>query len=442
MPNTYVALATQTLGSTASSVTFSSIPNIYTDLVLIASIKYVSVGGFSKLTFNGDTATNYSNTIVYGNGSAALSARTSNDVFIGTSYDANTEISTDTFHIQNYSNTTTFKTVLNRHSAAGTRAEALVGLWRKTPETINSLTLTGGNNYAAGSTFSLYGIAASGAGLAKATGGTIAYGGDGYIYHTFTSSGTFTPTTSLTADVLVVAGGGGGGGSFAGGGGAGGLLGFTSQTISTAQTVTVGGGGSGGAANTNGSTASDSQFGSLTLVKGGGGGGNGGGSSSNTGLNGGSGGGGGRNAFNGPSNAPGGTATSGQGTAGGNYVNGVGSNTGAGGGGSSVTGFDATTSGGAGGNGVITYSSWGYVTGTGQNVSGTYYYAGGGGGGAFNGNVAAGVGGLGGGAAGGFGVSGASATANTGGGGGGGGGNTSFLGGAGGSGIVIIRYAG
>ena len=47
-----------------------------------------------------------------------------------------------------------------------------------------------------------------------ATGGiesTYTSGGLNYKVHTFTSSGTFTPTASGTVDVLVVAGGGGGG---------------------------------------------------------------------------------------------------------------------------------------------------------------------------------------------------------------------------------------
>jgi len=61
--------------------------------------------------------------------------------------------------------------------------------------------------------------------VSYATGGTITYYNN-YIVHTFTSSGTFTPTSNLTADYLVVAGGGGGGGDggnttngFAGGSG-------------------------------------------------------------------------------------------------------------------------------------------------------------------------------------------------------------------------------
>ena len=108
------------------------------------------------------------------------------------------------------------------------------------------------------------------------TGGTL-YTSGGYNYRVFTSNGTLTVSgASITADILVVAGGGGGGnaaaGSASGAGGAGGLLGFTSQSLSPAgYTVTIGAAGAGGGTGyTDGTVGGDSQFGSLTLVKGGG----------------------------------------------------------------------------------------------------------------------------------------------------------------------------
>ncbi len=66
-----------------------------------------------------------------------------------------------------------------------------------------------------------------------ATGGTITTSG-GYTIHTFTSSGTFTPSGTVNVETLVVAGGGGGAGGTSsatgqGGGGAGGVL-YTSST--------------------------------------------------------------------------------------------------------------------------------------------------------------------------------------------------------------------
>lgn len=458
MPNTYVALATQTLGSAAATVTFNSIPQGYTDLVLVMSAKSTGSVFFNDnffVTFNGDSATNYSRTRLTGNGSTATSARGTNDPYLvlgqlpnATSGNSANDRSANITSIMNYSNTTTFKTVLSRSNAipsgstSTNSVEAYVNLWRSTAA-ITSISITSSaGNLDTGSTFSLYGIAASGAGLAKATGGTISYGGDGYIYHTFTSSGTFTPTSSLTADVLVVAGGGGGGRTIGGGGGAGGLLGFTSQSLTaTGYTCTVGAGGAGATTiSVPGTNGVDSQFGALTLVKGGGGGG----SYSAASVTGGSGGGGGWNGGSGS----GASATSGQGFAGGNSF----SNdwaAGGGGGAGAVGAAGITTGAGNGGVGSAAYSSWGSITSTGQLVSGIYYYGGGGGGGSNSGapgSPTAGVGGFGGGAAGlpqaSQGVP-TAALANTGGGGGGSGGNgNTSNGGTGGSGIIIVRYLG
>lgn len=249
---------------------------------------------------------------------------------------------------------------------------------------------------------------------AKATGGTIVYSAP-YYYHTFTGNGTFAPTESLTADILVIAGGGGG---RAGGGGAGGLLAHTSQSLTVQNySITIGAGGGDSVNGTN------SQFGSLTASVGGG-------ASSpwgETGDAGGSGGGGGSVTG---TTINGGAGTAGQGNNGGSGVN----ERAGGGGGAGAAGANGATIGGAGGNGLSTYSSWGLATSTGQNISGTYWYAGGAGGGAIN---TGGAGGNGGGGAGSY-ASPVSGTANT---GGGGGGAYASLGASGGSGITIVRYA-
>jgi hypothetical protein len=437
--NTYVALDTQTLTSNAASVTFTSINQGYTDLVLVCNSGQVTADtstNFRVGTSNTiDTSSVYSDTGLNGSGSAASSYRnTSNNRMIIAGSNSSSIVDNFIFQIQNYSNTTTYKTVLSRANIPGFRVVATASLWRNTAA-INTLEIYGGSNLLSGSTFTLYGIANSDIGEPKATGGVIINDGT-YTYHTFGASGTFTPKQALTADVLVVAGGGGGGNQddAGGGGGAGGLLGFASQSLTaTGYTVTIG---SGGAAATVGV---DSQFGSLTLVKGGGSGGGGAG----TGGNGGSGGGGSANG------TAGGSATSGQGFAGASG-SGSGSSAGGGGGGAGAIGGSPDIStfnakGGPGGVGSSAYSSWASATGTGQNVSGTRYFAGGGGGGSYRSyNVAstAGAGGLGGGGFGSSDLGIKTGTANTGGGGGGWTRASGTYGGgaAGGSGIVIIRY--
>lgn len=452
--NTYVALDKITVGTAVSSVTFSSISQGYTDLVIVMSSTVVSGGAIEMRVGNGsvDTGTNYSRTFMYGNGTSAASGRSSSiDTWYLPSGNTSTVFGNALVNIQNYSNTTTYKTLLYKGGDAGQTATAGVQLWRSTAA-INIITLTGyTSNIAVGTTFSLYGIRAEGVSpAAKATGGTI-YSDSTYYYHVFGSTGTFTPLQSLTVDSLMVAGGGSSIQRFGGGGGAGGVLLTSSQSVTaTGYTVTVGAGGNAG-------SGTASTFNSLSAT----GGGNGGGTNAFSGLpgNGGSGGGGTGGSLSTPV-VSGGTGVSGQGFAGGN---GGWYRCGGGGGGAGSVGEAAfpSTSGGSsayggnGGAGTTAYQTWLSATGVGQNVSGTYYIAGGGGGGANLGNAgdpgtwgSHGLGGYGGGGNGGAGNTGGGSAnlqtatngiANTG--GGGGGMEQASAQTLGGSGIVIIRYA-
>jgi hypothetical protein len=163
--NTYEAIATQTLGSSAATVTFSSIPSTYTDLVLVLSATS-NVAANSYVRLNNDSGTNYSWTALYGDGSTAGSDKassTANGILVD--YFANptsTQINTVIMQFNNYSNTTTFKTVLSRANRAGSGTDAIVALWRSTAA-ITELTLrfTGSQTWSTGSTFSLYGIKAA-----------------------------------------------------------------------------------------------------------------------------------------------------------------------------------------------------------------------------------------------------------------------------------------
>lgn len=431
MAVTYIPIATQTLSSTASTVTFSSIPQTYTDLVVVVNGTVSTNSWDLYVRFNGDTGSNYSVTRLWGSGSAAGSNRLSNDTLIQSTYygSLGTEQSNQILNVMNYSNTSTYKTMLVRANRAGQGVDASVGLWRNTAA-INSLTLLlfSGGQFAVGSTFSLYGIASASAGTPKATGGNIITTDGSYWYHAFTSSGTFTPTSTLSCDILVAAGGGSGGYSQAGGGGgAGGVLAFASQSVAAStQTVTVGAGGA--TATTNPANAgSNSQFASLIAIGGGYGGG------TNAGGNGGSGGGG----YPGTS---GGTGTAGQGFAGGSGASFVSPYPSGGGGGAGAVGQAASGSqSGAGGIGTTSVTNWGSLSAalaaTGLGVSG--YIAGGGGGGGTSFGALDGAGGLGGGGTGG--VTAVAGRANTG--SGGGGANQVVNGAAGGSGLVIVRYA-
>lgn len=447
---TYTPIQTYTVSGTSTTyLDFSSISG-YTDLFLSANFD-VSANASIRVQFNSDTSSNYYFNDVYGNGSAVASTKGSNQTAIYLGDVRAGQRNTTLVNFMNYANSSVEKTILCRNNN-NIYIELIYGIWanNNAVNTIRVLVDTG--YFVAGSTFTLYGIANAAIGAPKATGGIITYDND-YYYHTFGASGTFTPQQSLTADILVVAGGGGGSSAFAGGGGAGGLLGFASQSLSaTNYTVTVGAGGAGGANNANttpGSTGSDSQFGALTLVKGGGGAQAYESNSPASDANGGSGAGSTYRESSRSNRDPYGTGTSGQGNRGGsnNYLTATyGSGGGGGAGAVGANGNTSTDIGGNGGDGSSAYSSWGLVTGTGQNVSGTVYYAGGGAGGGGSSSPAATRGGYGGG---GNSIAGSSSStlaqsgaANTGGGGAGGsyGGGSGAGGGSGGSGIVIVRY--
>jgi len=440
--STYTPIASQTLGSAAASVTFSSIPQGYTDLVVLASVGSTIPTEAYVIRFNSDTGNNYSWTRLSGNGSTAASARSSNTSYISAfEIPSATDKGVQKIQLNNYSNTTTFKTALVRADAASYNTVAVVGLWRNT-SAINSITISssGTGNVVSGSTVTLYGIQV-GDKAQKAQGGNIVTTDGTYVYHTFTSSGAFIPNEALTADVLVVAGGGGGGTTTGGGSGAGGLRVLASQTVSSATTVTVGAGGSGTGNQGSYLTAPSgtaTSFGSIA-VSGGGGGGN----DAGVGGNGGSGGGGGGSSIG---THAGGTGNAGsyspvEGYGGGSSTSSSPQYASGGGGGAGGAGSNSVNSntGGAGGAGTntynsITFTSWLSATNTG--VGG--YLAGGGGGGVYD-TATGGAGGSGGGGAGGSTSSskGGNGAVNTGSGAGGG----RAGGGAGGSGIVIIRYA-
>jgi hypothetical protein len=159
---TYEPIATTTLGSSSTDVEFNTISSAYTDLVLVIDGKDTTSTYSPYIQFNGDTTTNYSITNLYGDGSSAASNRSSSTStpYLGS---LGTSRGNMIIQIQNYANTTTYKTALVRINAANFRTYASVVLWRKSPEAINrvNIKMEASGNFATGSTFTLYGIAAA-----------------------------------------------------------------------------------------------------------------------------------------------------------------------------------------------------------------------------------------------------------------------------------------
>jgi len=161
MALTYEAISSQTLGTTAGTITLSSIPSTYTDLKLVMTASSASSADI-LLNVNSDTATNYSVTYFYGNGTAGFSNGGTNQTrtqitALGTS-------ATPSFYtIDFYSYAgSTFKSYLftsaEDKNGTGTIQNG-VGMWRSTAA-ITSILLTC-STFAAGTTVTLYGIKAA-----------------------------------------------------------------------------------------------------------------------------------------------------------------------------------------------------------------------------------------------------------------------------------------
>lgn len=166
MPSTYTPISTTLLSSTSSSITFSSIPQTYTDLVLIMDI----IGDnayYPQIRLNGDTGTNYSQTYFRGQSGSMTSNRASNQSWLYVTGSAlygisNYQLGSIVF-FNNYSSTTQYKTALGRdNSSQGTPAiDYICSTWRNNAAITTINIVPGNGNFSVGSTFTLYGIKAA-----------------------------------------------------------------------------------------------------------------------------------------------------------------------------------------------------------------------------------------------------------------------------------------
>lgn len=169
MPSSRYLISSQTLGSSAASVTFSSIPATYTDLVLKWSARSDTATTSCILTFNSDTATNYSSTYVYGDGTNAVSGRDTSVANINeliysnaTGSTANTFTNMEMYlpsYTASQNKPISVATVLEYNSASNPIVGAGAHLWRNSAA-ITSLTIGFSNstNFVSGSSFYLYGL--------------------------------------------------------------------------------------------------------------------------------------------------------------------------------------------------------------------------------------------------------------------------------------------
>jgi len=169
MHGAVVPIAYATASGSSSSIIFSSIPQVYQDLMLVCysrSAQAVTQPQFYCFE-NSDFTTLRSNTILYGNGTSAISARNTGSTAIPSGWTAGASATSGIFgstevYWLNYSNTSTYKTSLSRSAGDlnGSGITSLqVKLWPST-SAITSILISNdaNNNWSTGSTFALYGV--------------------------------------------------------------------------------------------------------------------------------------------------------------------------------------------------------------------------------------------------------------------------------------------
>jgi hypothetical protein len=160
--STEVVIASQTLGSAAANITFSSIPATYTDLrIVLTGTTTASV--IPSLRLNGNTTSVYSNNELYGDGSTVASGRNSNttELFFSDTVSTSTTIpvmyTIDLFSYAGSTNKTMLSTASGDLNGSG-GVERNVGLTRITAA-ITSIELRArSSTWAVGTTATLYGI--------------------------------------------------------------------------------------------------------------------------------------------------------------------------------------------------------------------------------------------------------------------------------------------
>jgi hypothetical protein len=162
----YIPLANVTLGASATTVTFSSIPATYQDLVLVASPITPSFPNWLGIRFNSvATSGAYPAVSMRGNGTSALS-ETSTDFQMQVPGQLQaSERGLYKIEVMDYAITNKHKSVLasgNYATGAGTPSTTIIAGRLASTSAITSMTLLldSAVTFSSGSTFALYGIIA------------------------------------------------------------------------------------------------------------------------------------------------------------------------------------------------------------------------------------------------------------------------------------------
>lgn len=152
-------IQTITLGSQAASISFTSIPATYTDLMLVYSFAPSNGNNSASLLFNGSSAS-FTNRNLYGTGTSTASTSRTDNVFGAIAGLSTTTFSSGQIYVPNYASATnksfSIDTVTENNGDVSFQWLS-AGLWANTAA-ITSLTLTAPNFFTQYSSASLYGI--------------------------------------------------------------------------------------------------------------------------------------------------------------------------------------------------------------------------------------------------------------------------------------------
>jgi hypothetical protein len=150
---TYVPLANITLSSPAATVTFSSISQAYGDLVLVVYQSTVATVNEMQIYLNSDTGSNYNRVYLEGNGSATSS--NANSLVVGP---YGTGVGLTRCNFMGYSATDKHKTFVARADSPSS-AKITFARWASNSAITSIACSMPVNNWSAGTSFALYGIA-------------------------------------------------------------------------------------------------------------------------------------------------------------------------------------------------------------------------------------------------------------------------------------------
>lgn len=156
---TYELIDSTVLGSSASSVTFSSIDQSYRDLIITVSSTTLS-GGYRYCQINSDTGNNYPYVVAYGTGSSTGSyTATGNRIYQDWASSASATVALVQWQILDYSATDKHKPILTRASDSGVIDSMFANRWANTSAVTQLDIAVNGSSFAAGTIIQIHGIA-------------------------------------------------------------------------------------------------------------------------------------------------------------------------------------------------------------------------------------------------------------------------------------------